>query len=168
MVAEGAEGVSMFETTSSAGAVEELAGFIVLNATSGPGMNGVTQAWVAGTSHQHDTSFARLASDGSNSGEISQGVVVSVTERLKGLGEHRGAVELPHAWQGEEDRCVAMLNRLTVRGRLILSELIENFLEPSVTEAELFVVSPQSRDQRQHVLGSGFDTTCGELERGQR
>ncbi len=163
-VSERPQSLRMRNTSNSATVVEVTASGVVGDAAQRPGVEGVAQTLVAGASHEDSASFATLFGDGSESSESSGGVVVSLPKRQRGLGEHRGADEFPHAWHGEEDLRVAMLSCAGGRA-VIFTELLVEFSDSTFGLTSLLESQLQSGKQGANVLGSSLETTRSQAQR---
>jgi hypothetical protein len=166
-VGERAERAGMRMTALTVLSVEASALVVVLNAGSSPVVDGISEAWIAGSSHKDLGAFSAATSNGSDSGQRAQRVVVSQGERLRSLREHRGADESSHARKREKDLDVAMLPTFTFGrdfGRAFLSELSEDFLGSSSAVAELLADELDSGQKKLNMLGGGLETSGGELE----
>ena len=150
-------------SSSSATFVELTRGGVVGETTQGPGVEGIAQPLVAGPSHEDDASFAALLGDGSETSERAEGVVVSAAKRLRGLREHRGADEFPHAWQGEEDLRVAMLGLAGI-GAGIFRKLSVEFSDIPLGLTNLLVSELDSREQGADVLRSRLDAAGSQAQ----
>ncbi len=85
----------------------------------------VAEAAVAAVAHDHVPASAALLGDRCDPSMSSQGVVVSISECLRGLGEHRGGHDSPNSWQGSDYSDVTMLCFL-----FLIAELLQERLDP--------------------------------------
>jgi hypothetical protein len=79
----------------------------------------------------------------------SQSLVVSLCQRPRGLGEHRGGDESPHSRQGPEDSHVTVLSR-----NLLLAKFLQQRLDPGGYAGALLVQQPKTW-QQQGDVGTG-------------
>jgi hypothetical protein len=162
-VTEGAECAGMTVPAATLSSVEGLASVVVLNAGTGPMVDGVAKTWITGAAHEDDSAFTAPAGDGSESGVSAERVVVSFGERLRSLREHRGADESSRAWKREKDLDVAMLPTFTFR-RYLTAELLKHIVDPLATVSKLLAGELESGQQKLSMLGGGLESTWGELE----
>jgi hypothetical protein len=70
----------------------------------------IRQAFIAALLHDDDGTLAASACDRRDSGIAAQCVIISISERLGCLCEHRGGDHPTRSRQGEEECHVAMLS----------------------------------------------------------
>jgi hypothetical protein len=162
-VAECPESAGMTVPQSSLTSVEGPAVVIVLDAGSRPVVDGFSKAWIAGAPHEDARRFPTATSDGSDPGVSAQRVVVSLSERLRSLAEHRGADDSSRAWNREKDLGVAMPLTFTLRSPLT-TELLKDLIDPSAAIAKLLIDELEPRQQQLRMLAGRFQTPGGELK----
>ena len=81
---------------------------IVADSGPSPVVYGVAQPVVTGIAHLDAAVLTALLGHGGDARVGAQGVVVSLRQELRGLGEHRGGDDSPDSRQGPEDRHVTM------------------------------------------------------------
>ena len=111
-IADGAERSCMTMTTAAQLGVALFAGRIMLDGNPAPMMYSVLQPLVAGMASQDDATLATAASDRCLTRQHAQYMVVSLPQRLAGLGQQRGDGDPPEPWHGSQDRYVALLANL--------------------------------------------------------
>lgn len=148
---------------SAVPSVEGLASVVVLNARPRPMVDSLPKPGIAGTSHGNDRAFPAAAGDGSGSGLSTKRVVVSLSERLRSLAEHRGADDSSRAWKREKDLGVAMPLTFTFLWDLT-AELRKDDVDSPSTIAGLLTDELEPGQQKLRMLGSSFETSWSELE----
>jgi hypothetical protein len=98
---------------------------ITLSADARPVIDSIPQSLVATLPHDNNVPLSTATGDWSYSGIAAQRVVISISERLGRLCEHRGGDHPTRSRQGKEECHVAMLTLLA------FTELIEHGLNPS-------------------------------------
>src|SRR3981081_3295161 len=92
--------------------IVRLATRVILTAHAGPVIGRIPQTRVAPSPHDHHLSLATPPSDRRRAGITAERVVISFSERLRRLREHRGADHPTHSRQGKKDFHVTMLDHL--------------------------------------------------------
>ncbi len=77
-----------------------------------PVVKGVGKPWIAGIPSEDDLALARAARHRSLAAQVAQSMVISLPQGFGGFCKQRGEVDPADAWQGVEDRRVALLPRL--------------------------------------------------------
>jgi hypothetical protein len=95
--------------------VGETGSGIALGMGAGGVVDGVAEPGVNGAAHTDSALIAALLGDRGGAGEGAKGVVVSLFEGLRGLGEHRGDGNGTDSWDGVKDLDVTVLALLWVR-----------------------------------------------------
>src|SRR3990172_6957061 len=118
-VADAAKGAAMAVAASTQGGVAAPADGIMLDRDAGPVVDGVAEAALEGQAPDDEALVAAAAGNGSDAGQGAQGAIVSLFERLVGLGEQRGEDDPSDPGQGAQDRRVTRLVWLPRRGGLV-------------------------------------------------
>jgi hypothetical protein len=126
-------------------------------------VDSLSKPGIAGAPHENDGAFTAAAGDRSGSGLSTQRVVVSLSERLRSLREHRGADESSRAWKREKDLGVAMPLTFTIL-RNLTAELLKDTVDSPSTVTELLTDELEPRQQKLRMLGGSLETTWGELK----
>lgn len=163
MVNERAQCTTVTVSASAVTGIEGFASGVALHTGSSPMVNRFAKTRIAGASHENEGALSTAACDGSDSRVGTQGVIISLGERLRSLPEHRGADESSDAWKREKDLGVAMLPTFTYRAGVVL-ELVEHVADSTATIALLLAKQLQPREKELDVLGSGLEATRSESE----
>lgn len=134
---------------------------VILTAHAGPVIERIPQTRVAPSPHDHHLSRAAPASDRGRAGITADGMVISFSERLRGLREHRGADYPTHSWQGKQDFHVTMLDYL-----LVFAHFLQQQLYASRDLCSLPVEQAQNRKDQQCMLAGGLGGAGRKLQRG--
>lgn len=120
---------------------------------------------VARLTHDHDATFATAPRDWRDAAQTSQGVVISLSQGLPGLGEQRGEDDPSHSRQGPEDRRVALLVRRPRRGLLRTGELRAKGIELPVRVLDLAVHHLQPDREGSDMRGGRLSGAWRDLDR---
>ena len=134
---------------------------IVLHTRPGPVIEGVAQTRVAPIAHADADPLAALPRHRSNAPVRPQSLVVSLGQRPRGLGEHRGGDDSPHARQGSEDSHVTVLS-----WNLLLAEFLQQRLDPARDGSALFLQQAQARQEQGDMRTGGLHRPRSNVQRG--
>jgi hypothetical protein len=162
-VAKSTESAGMTVPASALSSVEGLAPVVVLNARPRPMVDSLPKPGIAGTPHGNGRAFPTAAGDGSGSGLSTKRVVVSLSERLRSLAEHRGADDSSRAWKREKDLGVAMPPTFTFLWNLT-AKLRKDGVDSPSTIAGLLSDELEPGQQKLRMLRSSFETPRSKLE----
>ena len=165
-IGDAAQGAAMAMTALAQFRVAGAAARIVLDGDTGPMIDGGAQPQVAGLTHEDDAALAAASRHRSDAGQSAQRMVISFAQRFRGLAEQRGEDDPSDARQGSQDRHVALLGYLPRRIFLsAFSELVGEFVEPSMRLLYLLVHQFEARRHGGDVGGRCFDRATGHNER---
>src|ERR1035438_2214872 len=88
---------------------------VFLHTAARPVIERVAQRLIAGVSHHYHFPLATSPRHRSRSRIIAQSLIISFSEGLRSLSEHRGGDDRPNSRQGKQDLCVTMLAPLALR-----------------------------------------------------
>ena len=154
----------MAMTSASEFGVFGAAARIVLNGDTGPMVDGVGEAVVAGLSSDDDAALSGPLGDRRDSCETAQGGVVASLQGIRGFCEQRGEDGPSHSRQGCEDLRV-MLLFLPWLGRLGWHEAGGQAVDPAMGVFDLTVEQADARDEQSDMGARGFDRSGGDAHR---
>jgi len=165
-IGDAAQGAAMAMTALAQFRVAGAAARIVLDGDTGPMIDGGAQPQMAGLTHEDDAALAAASRHRSDAGQSAQRMIISFAQRFRGLAEQRGEDDPSDARQGSQDRHVALLGFLPRRIFLsAFSELVGEFVEPSMRLLYLLVHQFEARRHGGDVGGRCFDRATGDNER---
>ena len=147
------------------------AGGVALGCNARPMVDGVAEAWMAGVSSNDLPALARPLGDWSNSAQGAQSSVVSPLQGVPSLCEQRGERDPSDAWQGVEDRGVALLDDLPRGGLLAVvgdgrtGKKPGEAVELCMSVAELAIDKAKTFDERADVRHGGLGGTRRDANR---
>jgi integron integrase len=133
---------------------------VILNTGASPVIEGVAQARIAPVAHADDERLTALARHRGDAPVRPQRLIVSVGQRPRGLGEHRGGDDSPHSRQGPEDGRVTVLS-----WNLLRTELLQQRFDPRGDFRALLVQQPQPREQQGDVGTGGLHRPRSNVQR---
>src|SRR5215467_330770 len=99
---------------------------VLLHAEACPMIKGIAQALITAVAHDHlPLSFTTLMGNRGGATVGPQGVIISLRQRLRSLGEHRGGNDASYSRDGEDQLHVTML-----RWFLVSTKSGELFFDP--------------------------------------
>src|SRR5438128_8477922 len=116
---------------------------VILHTGASPVIEGIAQAWIAPVAHADAERLAALPRHRGDAAVGPQSLVVSLCQRPRGLGEHRGGDDSPDSRQGPEDSRVTVLS-----WNLLGAELLQQRFDPGGNFSALLVQQPQARQQQ--------------------
>ena len=165
-IGDAAQGAAMAMTALAQFRVAGAAARIVLDGDTGPMIDGGAQPQMAGLTHEDDAALAAASRHRSDAGQSAQRMIISFAQRFRGLAEQRGEDDPSDARQGSQDGHVALLGFLPRRIFLsAFSELVGEFVEPSMRLLYLLVHQFEARRHGGDVGGRCFDRATGDNER---
>src|SRR6266508_2268301 len=149
-ISDSAQGPSVFMTGLAEAIIVRSKAWVDLDADPRPVIDGVAQTGVTGQTHADDGFLAALAGHRGRTGVGPQGLVVSLCQGPRGLGEQRGGDESPHSRQGPEDRHVTVLPF-----DIFLGERGQQRLDSGADGAGALVVDQAQAGQQQGDMRAG-------------
>lgn len=133
---------------------------VILNTGASPVIEGVAQARIARVAHADAERLTALPRHRGDATVRPQSVVVSLCQRPRGLGEHRGGDDSPDSRQGPEDSRVTMLS-----WNLLRAEFLQQRFGPGGDFSALLVQQPQARQQQGNVGTGGLHRARSHVQR---
>src|SRR5262245_19578425 len=124
---------------------------IVLHTGARPVIEGVAQTRIAPIAHADAERLTALPRHRGDPPVRPQRLVVSLGQRLRGLGEHRGGDDSSHSRQGPEDRRVTVLS-----SQLLRAQLLQQRFDLGGDFRALLVQQPQAWEQQRDVGAGGL------------
>src|SRR5262245_46390328 len=124
---------------------------VVLHTGARPVIESVAQTWIAPIAHADAERLTAMPRHGGNPPVRPQRLVVSLCQRPRGLGEHRGGDDSSHSRQGPEDRRVTVLS-----SQLLRAQLLQQRFDLGGDFRALLVQQPQAWEQQRDVGAGGL------------
>jgi hypothetical protein len=116
---------------------------VILNTGARPVIEGVAQARIAPVAHADAELLAALPRHRGDAPVRPQSPVISLGQRLRGLGEHGGGDDSPHSRQGSEDSHVTGLS-----WNCLWAEVLQQRLDSARHGRALLLQQAQARQQQ--------------------